>query len=573
MASKISIYQTLPRLFGNTCADGVFNGTIQQNGCGKFDDYTPQALAEIRQLGITHIWYTGIIQHGCMTDYSSHGIPTDHPTLLKGRAGSPYAIKDYYDVDPDLAVDVKHRMAEFEALVQRTHQAGMKVILDFVPNHLFRQYSSDSRPQGISDFGSGDDPAKAFDRDNNFYYLPNTQFQLPDNIEWLGHIKDELPAKPYTERPTKATGNDKFEAKPDKNDWYETIKLNYGIDFHNGRSYHFDPIPDTWHKMLEVLTFWAGKQVDAFRCDMTEMVPVEFWHWAIQKVKEQFPDLIFIAEIYNPLQYYNYVNFGGFDYLYDKVGLYDTLKNIICHQASTSGLSNCWQILDGLDAQMLRFLENHDEVRLASTAFAGRADAAIPAMLVAACMHQGPIMIYNGQEVGEPARGASGFSGDDGRTSIYDYCAMPEHLKWMNTAKFDGGRLSAAQQDLQNYYQKLLSFSIASEAISQGAFYDLMYANPYDVMPCRDKVYAWLRHSKNQKLLLIVHFDANSTNNFHLRIPEHAFGEMQWMKKESITIREVLPDGEAMKFEKSVLINHGLNLSMEGFSSRIFEME
>ena len=418
MWPKISVYHVLPRLFGNKNPNCITNGTIHQNGCGKFNDFTTKALEGIRELGITHMWYTGVIEHGTLTDYSEFGIPKNHPALLKGRAGSPYAVRDYYDVDPDLAENVPERMQEYQSLIDRTHDAGMKVIMDFVPNHLFRQYHSDNQPEGTKSFGEDDDTSKAFDPQNNFYYLPGTTFEPPEGLEWIETIKKELPQEPYRESPAKATGNDRFEARPHKHDWYETIKLNYGVDILNNRTKHFSPIPDTWHKMLDILKFWAAKGVDAFRCDMAEMVPVDFWEWVTEKIKADYPDLLFIAEVYNPFDYRNFVKRGGFDYLYDKVGLYDTLKNIIRHNASTTSITNCWQVLDGLDAHMLRFLENHDEVRFASGEFAGNTEAAIPAMMVSACMHTGPVMIYNGQEAGEPAQGETGFSGDDGRTTI-----------------------------------------------------------------------------------------------------------------------------------------------------------
>lgn len=570
--SKIAIYQVLPRLFGNKNTNCIPNGKVEQNGCGKLNDFTAHALNKIKNLGITHIWYTGVIEHGAMTDYSAHGIRADHPALLKGRAGSPYAIKDYYDVDPGLAGNVDQRMAEFESLVERTHKSGLKVIIDFVPNHLFRQYHSDNKPAGTRDFGEDDDPQKAFDPQNNFYYLPGTSFEIPDGISWLELIKDELPDSPYREEPAKATGNDKFKPKPDKNDWYETIKLNYGVDVLNNRTSYFSPLPGTWQKMLDVLIFWAGKGVDAFRCDMAEMVPVEFWQWAIRKVKDEFPDIIFIAEVYNPFEYHNYVKKGGFDYLYDKVGLYDTLKNIILHRSSTTSITNCWQVLDGLDAQMLRFLENHDEVRFASEAFAGNAQAAIPAMTVSACMNTGPVMIYNGQEVGEPASGEAGFSGDDGRTTIYDYFNIPEHQKWMNDGKFDGEKLSGEQKELRVFYKGLLNFCLEYEAVSRGKFYDLMYANPYETLPNRDKIYTWLRYSKNQKLLFVAHFDAENKSTLRIRIPDHAFGEMGFNEQSDYLIRGVFRNSDELRISKTELIERGLQVNLSGWGAVVFEV-
>ncbi|HOF81605.1 MAG: alpha-amylase family protein [Bacteroidales bacterium] len=571
MKTKISIYQTFPRLFGNKNKNPKIGGSIKENGVGKFNDYTSKALLTIRDLGITHIWYVGIIEHGTTTDYSKYDIAKDHPALVKGKAGSPYAIKDYYDVNPDLAVDVKNRMTEFESLVQRTHEAGLKVIIDIVANHIFRQYHSDVKPEGVEDFGQNDDTTKAFDPQNNFYYLPQTSFELPDGV--LSNIAAIKTAyKPYIEVPARITGNDVFAAKPDIEDWYETAKLNYGVDLQGNGDKCFNPVPDTWKKMTDIMLFWASKGVDGFRCDMAEMIPVEFWNYAVNIVKKHYPDLIFIGETYNPLEYYNYINFGGFDFLYDKVGLYDTLKNIIIHNASTLSISNCWKVLEGLDARMLRFIENHDEVRLASMAFAGDAKVAIPAMTLVATMNRGPVMIYGGQEVGEPAQGESGFSGDDGRTTIYDYFAMPEHQKWMNNGKFDGGGLSADQTLLRQFYQKILNFSLRYDAIANGEFYDLMWANPYGSLPQRNKIYIWLRHTSKQKLLFVISFDKSHDQQIRIKISDHAFNEMGWWKCCDFEAKELLWNMQKLQFDRKTAIETGLIIDLRPNDALIFEI-
>ena len=571
MKTKISIYQTFPRLFGNKNKNPKIGGSIKENGVGKFNDYTSKALLTIRDLGITHIWYVGIIEHGTTTDYSKYGIAKDHPALVKGKAGSPYAIKDYYDVNPDLAVDVKNRMTEFESLVQRTHEAGLKVIIDIVANHIFRQYHSDVKPEGVEDFGQNDDTTKAFDPQNNFYYLPQTSFELPDGV--LSNIAAIKTAyKPYIEVPARITGNDVFAAKPDIEDWYETAKLNYGVDLQGNGDKCFNPVPDTWKKMTDIMLFWASKGVDGFRCDMAEMIPVEFWNYAVNIVKKHYPDLIFIGETYNPLEYYNYINFGGFDFLYDKVGLYDTLKNIIIHNASTLSISNCWKVLEGLDARMLRFIENHDEVRLASMAFAGDAKVAIPAMTLVATMNRGPVMIYGGQEVGEPAQGESGFSGDDGRTTIYDYFAMPEHQKWMNNGKFDGVGLSAEQTLLRQFYQKILNFSLRYDAIANGEFYDLMWANPYGSLPQRNKIYIWLRHTSKQKLLFVISFDKSHDQQIRIKISDHAFNEMGWWKCCDFEAKELLWNMQKLQFDRKTAIETGLTIDLRPNDALIFEI-
>lgn len=361
-SEKTVIYQMLPRLFANMNDHCVPNGTIEQNGSGKMNDITATVLRKIKDLGVTHVWYTGVIEHSNQTDYSRYGIRRDNPHVVKGKAGSPYAIKDYYDVDPDIAVDVNHRIDEFEALVDRTHDNGMGVIIDFVPNHVSRQYLSDAKPRGVEDFGVGDDRNRFFERNNNFYYIPHQLF-APAGID-LGEGKDS-----YIEFPAKASGNDCFTAFPTTNDWYETVKLNYGVDYGDG-SHHFYPIPKTWFQMRDILLYWAGKGVDGFRCDMVHMVPIEFWQWAVPNVKEHFPHIIFIAEIYDVALYRDFIKYGQFDYLYDKVNLYDTLRGIQCHNVSAAQLTHCWQTVDGIGDNMLNFLENHDEQRFGSKYYA-----------------------------------------------------------------------------------------------------------------------------------------------------------------------------------------------------------
>jgi glycosidase len=431
-SGKIIVYQLMTRLFGNKETLNKPYGTLQENGVGKFEDINDQALVALKEMGITHVWYTGVIEHAVLTDYRAYGIPLDDADVVKGRAGSPYAIKDYYDVNPDLARSVPNRMKEFEALIDRTHRHGLKALIDFVPNHVARAYKSDAKPKGTVDLGEFDDRSVRFKPSNNFYYLPGESFNVPADYVALGE-DNEFPTKDgkFEETPAKVTGNDQFTSSPGINEWFETVKLNYGVDIENGRAKHFDPIPDTWIKMKDILEYWANKKVDGFRCDMAEMVPVEFWHWVIPQVKAVNPEIIFIAEIYNPDAYRNYIAQGRFDFLYDKVLLYDTLRLLVNEQRSTTDIDAIQQRLTGIQANMLHFLENHDEQRIASRFFAGNPWKAVPAMVISATIDPGPVMIYFGQEVGEPGVGAEGFQGDDGRTTIFDYWGVPEHQKWL----------------------------------------------------------------------------------------------------------------------------------------------
>ena len=493
--SKLSIYQVLPRLFGNENTTNKQNGTIEENGCGKFNYFTPKALQEIKSLGITHIWYTGIIEHATQTDYSAYGIRKDHHGVVKGKAGSAYAIKDYYDVDPDLAENVENRMGEFEDLVKRTHEAGMKVVIDFVPNHVAREYHSDAKPAGVVDLGQNDHAQWAFSPLNNFYYLPNQAF-LP-----------QFYVKGYNEFPAKATGNDQFTASPTQHDWYETVKLNYGVNYVEGHQKQFDPIPDTWFKMRDILLFWASKKIDAFRCDMAEMVPVEFWGWVIPQVKAKYPDNLFIAEVYNPSEYRNYIFQGKFDYLYDKVGMYEMLRNVTSRNYPVCDITNTWQALGGIENRMLNFLENHDEQRIGSGFFSGNGMYAQPAMIVAATLTQAPVMIYFGQELGELGMDSEGFSGLDGRTTIFDYWGVKTVQNWTNNGAFDGGKLTDEQKELRAFYQKLLNITLNEKAITDGVMFDLEFANFDNPKFNTHEQYAYFRKHENELLLFVLNFD------------------------------------------------------------------
>ena len=516
MTEKITIYQVLPRLYGNTTANNIPGGDIHENGCGKLGDFTPEALKRIKDFGFTHIWYTGVLEHATQTDYTTYGIAKDHPAVVKGKAGSPYAIKDYYDICPDLASAPEKRMKEFEALVRRTHKAGLKMLIDFVPNHVARSYHSDAKPARVKDLGEGDDMAKGFSPQNNFYYLPGQMFST-ENFE-----EDRAANVPYREYPAKVTGNNCFSPRPGRNDWYETVKLNYGVDFYAGGTAHFDPVPDTWDKMTAILLFWAKKGVDGFRCDMAEMVPAEFWAYAIAKVKEKYPKLIFVAEVYNPAEYRRYLQ-SGFDYLYDKVGLYDTLRAVVRGEASASCITGQWQCVDDIRTHMLYFLENHDEQRIASDFFAGSGEKARPALAVSAFMGTNPLMIYAGQELGERGMDAEGFSGRDGRTTIFDYW----HVDTLDRL-CHGDLLTCTpeQQALYAYYNNIVKLCNSEAALREGTFYDLQYANYVaDNGYNADRQYAFLRAAGKEKMLIVANF-ADQDVHVGVRIPENAFAFM-----------------------------------------------
>ncbi|MBO7417440.1 MAG: alpha-amylase [Bacteroidaceae bacterium] len=558
---KKIIYQVLPRLFGNGNERCVKNGTIRQNGCGKLANFTPLALQRIKELGANYIWYTGIIEHATQTDYSRYGIQQDHPAVVKGKAGSPYAIKDYYDVDPDLAMDVPSRMHEFEALVERTHQAGLKMIIDFVPNHVARQYHSDQLPSGVKQLGETDNTDYAFSPTNNFYYIPKTELQGQFDMQ------GEAPL-PYHEYPAKATGNDKFDAYPGKNDWYETVKLNYGIDYMSGWQRYFNPVPDTWHKMLHILLFWAGKHIDGFRCDMAEMVPVEFWEWAIPQVKKQYPGIEFIAEVYNPAQYRDYIHRGHFDYLYDKVGLYDTLFAVIQGRQSASAISQCWQQVGDIQDHMLNFLENHDELRIASRFFAGDPRKAIPALVISACLNTNPMMVYAGQELGEAGMDEEGFSGQDGRTTIFDYWSPDSLRRWYNIGAIDGKLLTREEKTLLKVYTRVLNLCNSEAAFREGQFFDLTYANIGGWRFNEHRQFAFVRKFDKELILVIVNFDADPVD-IAINLPTHLFEYFHIPEMEHVKAQDLLTG-------KHEFINvspcHAMDAVIPGYSAKLLKI-
>lgn len=519
---KHVVYQMMFHLWGNQNTNVKRNGSAAENGVTKFKDVSTKGLQALKKKGYSHLYTTGILEHATMEDFSAFGSPLDHPQVVKGRAGSPFAIKDYYDVNPFLADKPAERMQEFAAMLDRVHQADLKLVLDFVPNHLARVYHSDQKPAGVVDFGQNDNKDLSFSPSNNFYYLPGTQFTIPTGVN------PPVPVTvPYIEIPAKVSGNNVFSAQPSIHDWFETVKLNYGVDIQHGNQTHFDPIPDTWLKMTDVLLYWTKKGVDGFRCDMAEMVPVEFWAYAIPKVKALNPEAVFIAEIYNPQEYRNYIFKGGFDYLYDKVGLYDGIRHIMENKpgASTADITRVWQNESGDFANhMLRFLENHDETRLNTPAFAANNFwSTIPGMVVTASMHDGPLMIYFGQEFGEKAQEIEGFNEADDRTTMFDFYRVDTHQRWLNGGKFDGGKLTAAEKEIDSFYTELVAWINSSEVIQKGKFFDLQYAQ--NAAYPKEKVYAYLRYTDKGRNLIICNFDSVH-HDFNIEIPKLALDMM-----------------------------------------------
>ena len=541
LKKKYVVYQVFTRLFGNTNTTNKPWGTIKENGIGKFNDFTEKALKEIKDLGVSHIWYTGVPHHAVINDYSKFGISNDDPDVVKGRAGSPYAVKDYYNVNPDLAENVENRLEEFQALIERTHQASLKVIIDIVPNHVARNYISLSKPKGVKDFGEEDDNSVVYHVNNNFYYNPNESFKVPiwkHGYSPLGDEKHPLEDGKFLEKPSKWTGNGSRKSQPDMNDWYETVKVNYGISPEGKKDFdelpagfenedfqkHFEfwqdkVVPNSWIKFRDIALYWIEKGVDGFRYDMAEMVPVEFWSFMNSAIKMKNPDAFLLAEVYNPTLYRDYIKKGKMDYLYDKVQLYDTIKSIMQGKGKTKHIPPILDDLKDIEHHMLHFLENHDEQRIASPDFAGNARKGKPAMVVSATSTTAPTMIYFGQEVGEDGSEHAGF-GSPTRTSIFDYIGVPAHQRWLNNKQFDGGQLTSDENELRDFYKRLLNFTLNSSALT-GYYQDIHIHNIQNTEWYNNKVLSFVRWSHNEKLIIISNFNAKNTYGFELSIPQN----------------------------------------------------
>lgn len=547
MKKKEVVYQVFTRLFGNTNTNNKPWGTLEENGVGKFNDFTDKALTEIKNLGVTHIWYTGVPHHDVITDYTKYGISNDDPDIVKGRAGSSYAVKDYYNVNPDLAENVENRLQEFEALIERSHNAGLKVLIDIVPNHVARNYQSLTNPEGTTDFGAEDDKTVTYAVNNNFYYNPGEPFKVPNwenGYQPLGGENHPKADSKFEEVPAKWTGNGSRASQPNMNDWYETVKVNYGINPEGQKDFdelpegfdnedykaHYNfwkdkTIPSSWVKFKDIALYWTAKGVDGFRFDMAEMVPVEFWSYMNSHIKMQNPDAFLLAEVYQPHLYRDYIKKGKMDYLYDKVQLYDTIKHVMQGHGSTYNIPPIQEDLKDIEHHMLHFLENHDEQRIASPDFAGNAEKGKPAMVVSATISTSPTMVYFGQEFGEKAEEDLGF-GDPTRTSIFDYGSVPSVVRWVNNKQFDGGQSTEDEKVLRDFYKRLLNFTITSDAL-MGDYQDLQHYNQQHTEWYNDKVLSFARWSEDEKLIVISNFNAENTYGFELQLPEDLVSKLE----------------------------------------------
>ena len=584
---KTVIYQVFTRLFGNRNTTNKPWGTIEENGVGKFSDFTDEALEGIREFGTTHIWYTGVPHHALVRDYTEYGIFNDDPDVVKGRAGSPYAVKDYYNVNPDLADNPARRLKEFKALINRTHQHGMKVMIDIVPNHVARDYHSISKPKGARDFGADDDTRTAYRRDNNFYYVVGESFRVPQGEIPLNGEAAPLADGRFDETPAKWTGNGSRLAQPNPNDWYETVKVNYGIrpdgshDFpslpeslrgatfqNHARFWADQDVPDSWIKFRDIALYWIDFGVDGFRFDMAGMVPVEFWSYLNTSIKTENPDAFCLAEIYNRDEYRNFIQLGLMDALYDKADFYDTMRRIMKGQAPASDLLPIIQTLTDIDPHMLHFLENHDEQRIACPDFAGDATMGKPAMTVSALSGCGPSMVYFAQALGEAADRDAGF-GKASRTTIFDYWGLKNLKRWANNGAYDGGQLTEAEKALRKHYTTLLSFSAENPALN-GRTMDLHKHNLTHTENYSEKLFSFARWSADSKVVVLASFERNRSTEVELRLPKELV--RKWKLQDGTYCMENIFSGTPGKL--TVKNGHGiLRTSLAPMESQVFLLD
>ena len=285
--------------------------------------------------------------------------------------------------------------------------------------------------------------------------------------------------------------------------------------------------------MTQILLFWAAKGIDAFRCDMAEMVPAEFWRYATKLVREAYPHVVFIGEVYNPYEYRRYL-LNGFDFLYDKVGMYDTMRSVICHQAPAAAISEAWKQTDDIRQHMLYFLENHDEQRIASDFFAASGRRGVPGMMALLLMQQNPFMLYAGEEYGERGMDKEGFSGHDGRTTIFDYWSVD------TLCRAAAKKLTAEEQQLYDMHKKTMLIARREKAVSEGRFFDLMYVNGH-----LERQYVFLRKAGSDLLFVAVNFDDREAD-VDIMLPAHAFDYLEMKEKAAMATDLLTKERQSM---------------------------
>jgi glycosidase len=580
---KPVIYQIVVRYFGNTNMTNQQGGTIEANGCGKFADITETALQALKDLGVTHVWLTGCLRQATLTGYPEVGLPSDNPDVVKGRAGSLFAVRDYFDVCPDYALHPANRLDEFASLVSRVHHVGLAALLDFVPNHVARGYRSVVKPE--LDFGAGDDTGMFFTPNNHFFYLVNVPGQKlmlskpaswnPSEVKFDGEF---APEDGGVGRPPKVTGNNVTSPNPSPDDWFDTVKLNYGYNFVD-RTGHYDPRPRTWDVIDQILAYWQAKGVDGFRCDFANYVPAEAWTFLIDQARQRQAYAFFFAEAYanpfggngDPVASMQQLIDAGFDAVYHDPA-YDLLKAIYQGKATQDDYHREMGSPPIARDRLVEYLENHDERRVASPVTLnagpdnsgfGSAEAGYQLAPLQYLSNSGPVLLLNGQEVGEPGAQAEGYELDDGRTTVFDYWAMPEFVKWVNGGRYDGGGLSKAQRALRKFYAALLALC-QDPSVLGDSYWGLKYFNrPERFTDCPTGLYSFARFQSGSRraLVVVANFCPGTAVQGRIRIPQELVAAIGLAGSVSV---HLLLDREGRR-DCSVATVNAEHLAREGF--------
>ncbi len=594
-AMRPVIYQLFVRHFSNFCRGGLLSGSKEQNGCGTFEGINDAALEQIAAGGFTHIWLTGVLRHATQTDYSAQGLPASDALICKGIAGSPYAVRDYYDLDPDLATDVDSRWEEWAALIARIRHWGMVPMIDLIANHVARDYDSAHFPE--KQLGRHDNVHSFFAYDNAFYYMQQGE---PPLILPQGVYEPEKEVG-------RVTGNNAAIWHPSAFDWYETVKLNYGIDYHGGTAAADSlpgimanevHVPATWRAMDDIVAFWQEQGVGGFRCDMAHMVPMPFWRWLIARARLRDEQCLLVAEGYNDHMklsagdVHDALLDAGFHGVYDAHS-YEQLRQLYEGGRWANDLDACHQSNSRRFSGGVRYLENHDEVRLAAPDhWGGVGESILEASMVAQyASSAGPVLFYNGQALGERAEGPTGYGGDNGRTSIFDYTCLPQLQAWASEGRFDGAALTKKQRENMLVTSRLLCL-LQDPALSGGEFYGLNWANKGSVgfgrvvgeQSSGHYHYAFLRHhrSARRSMLILCNLapDGVAMENFELgepgvqlRLPEEA---LRWCSKWGGRLRlspQLHPETPTREISSERLATEGMTLPLEAGHAEIYLIE
>ncbi len=546
-ARAVTIYQVAPRTYA-----------AQGNGAalaGKLSDMTTDRLREIRDLGIDYLWLTGVLEHAARAQ-------TD-PDVVKGEAGSYYAIYDNWDVSSEIGT-----MADFEAVIERAHSVGLRVLIDFVANHTARLHRTDVVCKQHLDFGRGDRTEVAFDRDNNYYYMPNTSFTPPTQTGSAGSDgafdTDIFTPGIQLESPARVTGNDIVSPNPPISDWFETVKLNYGWDLINKRA-NYSPRPRTWNQMIDVARYWVEKGVDGFRVDFAHAVPIEFWRTFAAELKAVQPQVFLLAEAYETdyrmklpgFTFYDMLD-AGFDSVYNSA-MYWAMHNQVQRPGDMrSAVPNRSPALAAnivnRGFQFTQYLENHDEERVASRTFAPwigeRAQRAELGLAYTAYLGlmPGNLLMHGGQELQEDASVFGSYAGDNGKTSIFDYVYQSQTRLWQS------GNRPQWMIDFRQRYRDLLALKRlpAFSAIHKESVPSLVDLDgPNNYKEQSNWISSYIRFQGNDAYLVVTNGDPfvahAATIHFTSRDNDDMYGAMRALHVENSTRRYIFKEVFARK--------------------------